>query len=191
MSDPPASLSQHAQFERYRSYLLLLARLQLDKRWQQRIDPSDLVQQTLLDGQAKWHQMGTENAELAAWLRKALSNNLADAIRKLQTAKRNIGRERLLNDALDASSAALASLLGQEQTSVGQRAVRNEDLVRLAEALAQLPEPQREAIVLHHLQGASLKETARSLGRTDPAVAGLLHRGLRRLRELMLSRAAD
>lgn len=191
MNDPAPSPAQHSQFERYRSYLLLLARLQLDKRWQQRIDPSDLVQQTLLDGQAKWQQLGTENAELAAWLRKALSNNLADAIRKLQTAKRNIGRERSLDDALDASSAALASLLGQDQTSVGQRAARNEDLVRLAEALALLPEPQREAIVLHHLQGVSLKETAQSLGRTDPAVAGLLHRGLKRLRELMVTRAAD
>jgi RNA polymerase sigma-70 factor (ECF subfamily) len=63
--------------------------------------------------------------------------------------------------------------------------VRNEDLLRLADALTQLPEAQREAIVLHHLQSCLLSETARSLGRSDTAVAGLLHRGLKKLREIM------
>ncbi len=63
--------------------------------------------------------------------------------------------------------------------------VRNEDLLRLADALTQLPAAQREAIILHHLQGASLTETAERLGRTDAAVAGLLHRGLRKLREVL------
>jgi RNA polymerase sigma-70 factor (ECF subfamily) len=70
-------------------------------------------------------------------------------------------------------------------SSPSQQAARNEDLLRLADAVAQLPEAQREAVVLHHLQGCSLTETARRLGRTDAAVAGLLHRGLKRLRELM------
>ena len=51
--------------------------------------------------------------------------------------------------------------------------------------MIQLPSAQREAIVLHHLQGCSLAQTARSLDKTDTAVAGLLHRGLKKLRELM------
>lgn len=76
-------------------------------------------------------------------------------------------------------------MLAAGKSSPSQQAVRNEDLRRLAEALTQLPEAQREAIVLHHLQDRSLSETARSLGKTDAAVAGLLHRGLKRLRELM------
>jgi RNA polymerase sigma-70 factor (ECF subfamily) len=174
-----------AQFEKYRSYLMLLARLQLDQRWHARIDPSDLVQQTLLDAHARWHQMGTENAELAAWLRKALANNLADALRNLNRAKRNVGREQSLDVALDASSARLAHCLASEQSTPSRQAVRNEDLLRLADALTALPDLQREAVILHHLQGHSLSDTARALSRSDTATAGLLHRGLKKLREIM------
>ena len=65
------------------------------------------------------------------------------------------------------------------------RAIRNEDLLRLADALLQLAEAQREAILLHHLQGWKIGEVAEHLDRTEAAVAGLLHRGLRKLRELM------
>ena len=165
MDDPTAN-SPMAAFEKYRSYLLLLARLQLDKRWHARIDPSDLVQQTLLDAHAKWHQLGTENAELAAWLRKALSNNLADALRNLRRAKRDVSREQSLDAALEASSVRLANWLAADQSSPSQQAVRNEDLLRLADALTSLPELQREAIVLHHLQGWSLTDTARGLNRS-------------------------
>ena len=173
------------QFEKYRSYLLLLARLQLDKRWHARIDPSDLVQQTLLDAHARWHQLGTENAELAAWLRKALANNLADALRNLRRSKRNVSRERSLDAALEASSVRLANWLAADQSSPSKQASRNEDLLALADALTQLPDLQREAIVLHHLQGCSLNDTALKLARSDAATAGLLHRGLKKLRELM------
>jgi RNA polymerase sigma-70 factor (ECF subfamily) len=174
-----------AQFEKYRSYLHLLARFQLDKRWHARIDPSDLVQQTLLDAHAKWHQLGTENAELAAWLRKALANNLADALRNLQRAKRNVSRERSLDAAFEDSSVRLANCLAADQSSPSHQAVRSEDLLRLADALTALPELQREAIVLHHLQGWSLTDTAHELGRSDTATAGLLQRGLKKMRKLM------
>jgi RNA polymerase sigma-70 factor, ECF subfamily len=180
-----------AQFEEYRSYLLLLARLQLDQRWHARIDPSDLVQQTLLDAHAKWHQFGTENAELAAWLRKALANNLADALRKFRRVKRDITREQSLDAALDASSARLANCLAGNHSSPSQQAVRNEDLLRLADALLALPDLQREAIVLHHLQGRSLTDTAHGLGRSDTATAGLLHRGLKKLRELLQNETGE
>ena len=44
-----------------------------------------------------------------------------------------------------------------------------------------------QAIVLHHLQGCSLIETARRLVRSDEAVAGLLHRGLKKLRKLLVA----
>jgi RNA polymerase sigma-70 factor (ECF subfamily) len=75
--------------------------------------------------------------------------------------------------------------MAARQSSPSQRAVRNEDLLLLANALLQLPEPQREAIVWHHRHGRSLSETSSHLGSTDAAVAGLLHRGLRKLREIM------
>ena len=52
-------------------------------------------------------------------------------------------------------------------------------------ALGRLPEDQRTAIERRHLRGLSVPEVARQMGRTVPAVAGLLHRGTRALRELI------
>jgi len=171
--------------EDFRSYLLLLARMQSDPLPRNRIDPSDIVQQTMLEAHAKADQFHGDDSALAAWLRQALVNNLRDARRSLHRAKRDIRREQPLADSLAQSSARLEGMLAAVQSSPSQQAVRNEDLLRLANALSGLPEGQREAIVLHHLQGCSLTETARRLVRTDAAVAGLLHRGLKKLREVM------
>jgi RNA polymerase sigma-70 factor (ECF subfamily) len=181
--DPPRKRG----LEDFRSYLLLLARMQLDPGPKNRIEPSDIVQQTLLEAHAKADQFQGDDSALAAWLRQALVNNLRDAWRDLRRDKRDIRREQTMANAVAESSARLEGMLVAHQSSPSQRAVRNEELLRLADALTQLPEAQREAIVLHHLQGCSLSETARSLGKTDAAVAGLLHRGLKRLREVMSS----
>jgi RNA polymerase sigma-70 factor (ECF subfamily) len=173
--------------ERFRSYLLLLARMQLDGRPGRKIEASDLVQQTLLEAHAKADQLPGEDSALAAWLRQALVNNLRDAWKALRRGKRDIRRERSLQEAIDQSSARLEAVLAQPQSSPSQQAVRAEDLLRLADALAQLPDVQRQAIELHHLQGCTLAETAQHLQRSDAAVAGLLHRGLKALRKLMNS----
>jgi RNA polymerase sigma-70 factor (ECF subfamily) len=173
--------------EAFRSYLVLLTRMQLASGPRNRIDPSDIVQQTLLEAHAKADQFHGDDSALAAWLRQALVNNLRDAWRALRQGKRDIRREESVHEAVEQSSARLAGMLAAPHSSPSQRAMRNEDLLNLADALTQLPELQREAIVLHHLQGCSLSETARSLERTDAAVAGLLHRGLKKLRELMPS----
>jgi RNA polymerase sigma-70 factor (ECF subfamily) len=178
-------LPRKRSLEQFRSYLLLLTRMQLDPGPKQRIDPSDIVQQTLLEAHAKADQFHGDDSALAAWLRQALVNNLRDARRALRREKRDVRREVSLEEAVARSSTRLEEMLAASRSSPSQRAVRNEDLLRLADALLQLPEGQREAVVLHHLQSCSLSETAQRLGRTDAAVAGLLHRGLKRLRELM------
>ena len=168
--------------EEFRSYLLLLARMQLDGGPRHRIDASDIVQQTLLEAHARADQFTGNDSALAAWLRQALVNNLREAWRAMRRAKRDIRREQDLDAAIAQSSARLEGILAAPHSSPSQRAVRNEELLRLADAVTRLPDAQREAIVLHHLHGCSLVETARRLGRTDAAVAGLLHRGLKQLR---------
>jgi RNA polymerase sigma-70 factor (ECF subfamily) len=174
----------HGQLlERFRAYLHLLARLQLDPRLQGKLDPSDVVQQTLLEAYAKRAQFrgGTE-AEWLAWLRQALAHNLADALRAFGQAKRNLTRERSLEAAVEASSCRLAAFLAAEQSSPSQQAERHERAALLAEALAELPADNREALVLHYCQDWPLADIARHLGRTPAAVAGLLKRGLKQLR---------
>ncbi|MFO0951172.1 MAG: sigma-70 family RNA polymerase sigma factor [Isosphaeraceae bacterium] len=75
--------------------------------------------------------------------------------------------------------------LAADQSSPSQKAERNEAIVRLADALIRLPEDNRRALVMRHCQGASLAEISAALGRTPQAVAGLLKRGLARLRDEM------
>jgi RNA polymerase sigma-70 factor (ECF subfamily) len=60
---------------------------------------------------------------------------------------------------------------------------REERALHLASAIEKLPEPQRDAIVLHYWQQKSIAETGVMMGRTPAAVSGLLYRGLRQLRQ--------
>lgn len=173
---------QGARLERQRPYLTLLARAHLPARQRSKLDSSDIVQQTLLDAVARQDQFrGTTDAELAAWLRQILKNNLADALRHQQRDKRDVRREQPLDAQIDSSFSRTHGWLAAVQSSPSQRAVKQEDLLRLSLALAELPEPQHEVIVLHHLQGLKLAEVAQEIGRSEASVAGLLFRGLKSL----------
>jgi RNA polymerase sigma-70 factor (ECF subfamily) len=175
--------------ERFRSYLHLLARLHLDPRLGRKMDPSDVVQQTLLQAhQARGQFRGRESGELAAWLRQILARNLAHAVRDLGRAKRALQRERSLEAVLENSSARLEAWLAAEQSSPSGQAQRNEHALLLSEALEALPEAQREALVLQHWKGWSLAEIGRHLGRSPEAVAGLIKRGLKQLRKFFQDR---
>ena len=171
--------------DRYRTYLLLLARMQLDARPRSRVEPSDIVQQTLLEAHARRQPFQGDENDYLAWLRRMLANNLRDAWKALRRGKRDVAREQSLDVAVEQSSARIANWLAADQSSPSRRAIRAEDILQLADALALLPDAQREAIVLHHLEGWTLCEVAAQMERGEPAVAGLLHRGLKRLRELM------
>jgi RNA polymerase sigma-70 factor (ECF subfamily) len=172
--------------ERFRSYLRLLAQVQLNSRLRGKLDPSDIVQQTLLEAhQARDRCPSQDPAQQAAWLRKILAHNLANAVRDAERAKRDVRREQSLEAAVEASSARLEAWLALEQSSPSEQAQRIEQLLRLAEALDRLPADQQEAVVLHHLQGQSLSKLAAHFGRSPAAVAGLLHRGLRKLQDLL------
>jgi RNA polymerase sigma-70 factor (ECF subfamily) len=165
----------------FREYLRLLARLQLSAKLTGKIDLSGVVQQTLLEAcQALDFPSG--GARQAAWLRRALANNLTDEIRRLGVRGRQRPGEQSLEQALDASSARLEAWLARDDSTPGRKAIHGEQLARLAEALLRLPEDQRRAVELHHLQGLSLADAGRRLGRSREAVAGLVFRGLKSLR---------
>jgi len=175
--------------EHYREYLRLLARLQLPTHLQGKLDPSDLVQQTLLRAYQGLGQLrGSTSGEMAAWLRQILANTLANAVRDYGRGRRDAALERSLELALGNSSARLEAWLAADQSSPSQQAERNEQVLHLAEALAALPDPQREALVLRHCQGWSVSEIGAHLGRSRAAVASLLRRGLQQLREFLHTR---
>ena len=181
MANEPAANDR--SFEQFRNYLRLLARLQLDPRLKGKLDPSDVVQHTLLKAHASREQFrGLSMAEQAAWLRKILANHLADEVRKFGQNRAQVNLECSLEAELQQSSARLETWLAGDASSPSQQAVRQEELLQLAEALAALPDDQRRAIELHHLIGFTVAEVGQELGRTRAAVAGLLRRALSSLR---------
>jgi RNA polymerase sigma-70 factor, ECF subfamily len=172
-------------WEYYRAYLRFLARLRLPPRLWSKIDASDVIQETLLEAHRAVERLAEMNeTERLAFLRRILGNNLTDLARRYAAEARDVGRERRLEDQLQESSARLAQRLAAAQSSPSQRASREEELLKLAAALARLPEAQRLAVEMKHLRGYAIAEIAKSLDRSETAVGGLLRRGIKRLREL-------
>jgi RNA polymerase sigma-70 factor (ECF subfamily) len=181
---PRHSETPNRPLESFREYLGLLARINMDPRLQGRIDPSDIVQQTLLKAHEKQDQFrGKNDAERLAWLRTILANQMADALRKFRRQQGN--RERSIEEALEASSARLDAWLAAEQASPSERIVDQERLLEMAEAMAKLPDDQRTALELRHLQGLSVPAAAVRMNKSPSAVASLLYRGMKSLREMM------
>ncbi len=178
------SIDESRGLERYRAYLQLLARVQIDRRIQAKVDASDIVQQTMVEAIRDWNEFrGCSDAQRAAWLRQILAHNLANTFRDLGRAKRDVRREQSIHAALEQSSVCLVSWLAADQSSPSQQVIASEQAVQLANALAELPDAQREALTLHHLSGWTLEEVGRHLERSPAAVAGLMKRGLRSLRQ--------
>jgi RNA polymerase sigma-70 factor (ECF subfamily) len=174
---------QAEQLEQFRNYLHLLARLQLGSRGQAKADASDIVQQTMVQAVRGLEGFrGKTEAEMAGWLRQILARQLANLVRDQGRRKCDVSREQSLEAALDASASQVTAFLAGDDSSPSEKAVRNEDVLRLTQALTDLPEAQREAVVLHHLEHLSLAEVGRQLDRSTSAVAGLIKRGLRQLR---------
>jgi RNA polymerase sigma-70 factor (ECF subfamily) len=171
------------ELEHHRPYLCVLARKHLDRRLWSRIDPSDVVQQTLLDAHRKQEQCrGQTERERRAWLRTMLMNDLKDAIRKF---KRIADHEQPIQQAANESFGWIDAALAAEQSSPSQQAMQHEELQRLVDALDWLPKLEGEVVTLHHLFDWTQAEIAAHLGCTRPAVAGLLHRGLKKLRKFL------
>ena len=161
----------------------MLAELHLDRRLRGKLDPSDVVQQTLLRAYPALGDLRDRRPDvLSAWLRRILASTLADALKHYERDKRSVSLERSLQADLDRSASGFAAWLAADQTSPSMQAERNEELLRMVEALAMLPDLMREVIVLKHCQVWTLQQISDRTGRSVPAVASLLRRGLEDLR---------
>jgi RNA polymerase sigma-70 factor, ECF subfamily len=173
--------------ELYRNYLALLARLQIGRRLQGKVDASDLVQETFLRAYRDFAQFrGNTEEELLGWLRQILSARLSDLIRHYLGAKcRDVRLERELGADLNASSRVLDQGLMAPHSSPSQQAIRRERAVLLADALGRLPEDYREVIILRQMEGLTFPEVAGRMGKTVKSVEKLWIRALARLRRVL------
>lgn len=166
--------------EAHRPYLRLTARRYLGRQLRGRADESDLIQQTCLSAFRNFPQFAGEGAaSFLVWLKQIHERNIQDCLRRhMGVAKRTIRREEHLHDDQLADLAVASSDL-----SPSRRLLDGEAAVQLAQALERLPEDQQEAVRLRYLDGQPLEAIARELDRSEQAVAGLLKRGMRKLRE--------
>jgi RNA polymerase sigma-70 factor (ECF subfamily) len=182
MDTPPAW-----PLERYLPLLRVYARqLNLDPRLRRRLGESDLVSETLvralqgLDGcDAK-----TEG-ELVAWLRTILKRVTLDRIEFENARKRNPDRELDVGQVVDGSFDRIDGIIPDRGPSPSTIVANYELQLRVAAAIDQLPQDQRDAVILRDSHREPLSRIAEQLGKTERAVAGLLRRGHLRLRELL------
>jgi len=167
----------------YRPWLRVLARRFLEQhreneQLQKRVDDSDLVQQTCLSAVRKIGQFKGETVgEFLEWLRTIHERNLQNVVRRhLLTEKRKTTLEVVLES---------GHTLAVDVSTPSQRLLQDERAVELAKFIEQLPDNQREAVRLRYLEGRTLDQIAEQLDRSTTAAAGLLKRGLQRLRELL------
>ena len=170
---------------RYRPYLRILALRYLDSGVRSRVDPSDVIQQTCLDIHRDIDGFrGAHEAEWIGWVRRILENNVNQVIRRhIQAQKRTVRKEAIVDESSKAHRIRNAGPISNE-SSPSQRVMKGEQAVRLATLLGKLPKDQREALRLRYLEGKTLQQIADRFERSEMAVAGLLKRGLRNLREL-------
>jgi RNA polymerase sigma-70 factor (ECF subfamily) len=168
--------------DQYLTYLTVLARALTGSAFAARFDPSDLVQQAAADAWANRAEFRGDCAEeFKCWLRRILKTTALDMVRLHTRGKRNVGLEVSIDQVLEGSSRRLAALAAGDPTPSSQ--LRHEEsLRRLSDALERLPEAQRQAVSLVHIQGKSLREAAEDMRRTIPSVVGHLRRGMKTLR---------
>jgi len=169
--------------DRLRPYLRLLAATGLNQQLRAKLDPSDIVQQTLFQAhRARDLFRGTTKNELLAWIKQILTRNLTKAARDFGREKRDIGREQSLEAALQTSWLKVDQVLALSDSSPLDRMQGNEQRLHMCAAVEQLPDSQRLAVELHHFLGWPISQIAEEMEKTPVAVSGLLKRGLRTLR---------
>lgn len=180
---PAQSPEIQAELERFRNYLRFMAEVKLDRRLRRRIDASDIVQETMLRAYVAWDSFrGDASAQRVAWLQQILMRTILHALRDARCAKRDVTREQHLDRILDNSSRHIEQWLAADDQSPSEAVQRAEELLKVADAVYQLPEAELAAVIGFYWQRESLADISAELGRSVPAVAGLVHRGLRRLR---------
>ncbi len=185
--------AKEALFTRCRSYVNIVARTQVEGWMRAKVDASDLVQQTMLEVHRGFQDFrGESEGEWLAWLRRILTNNTTDFVRRYrQTAKRQASREVPL-EAMNRQAGEEFRLDPQGECDTPSEIVmRRETEIEVAHAISQLAEDHQEVIILRNLQRLPFDEVAARMGRSRPAAQMLWTRAIRRLQETLKTSRND
>jgi RNA polymerase sigma-70 factor, ECF subfamily len=174
--------------DRHRPQLRRMVAVRMDRRLAARVDPSDVVQETMARAARDLSDyLRSRPVPLSVWLRQIACERLADVHRlHIRSQRRSVTREEPGGIPLpDESVVQLAKRLLASGTSPSRRMIRDEGRQELRAALASLPERDREILVMRHLEQLDNTEIAAVLGITEGAVRVRHVRALRRLRELL------
>ena len=171
---------------RHRNRLRQMIAVRMDRRLAARVDPSDLVQEALMDAHQKLSDyIRKRPLPFYPWLRRLAWERLVQLHRRhLHADRRSVLREA--PPALpDESAVELADRLGGRTSSPSGRAVKQELRDRLQSALARLGERDREVLVLRYLEQLSTADIAGVLEISPGAVRVRHTRALTRLHALL------
>jgi RNA polymerase sigma-70 factor (ECF subfamily) len=179
--------------DRHRTQLCAAVAVRLDRRLLPRLDPSDVVQETLAEAARRLPDyLRQRPLPFYPWLRQLAQERLIDLHRRhIGAGKRSVQREERALPLPDESAAALAQRLFGSASSPSAGLRRDEVAGRVQAALAQLPERDRELLVLRHLEQLPTRDVAAVLGLSEGAVKMRLLRALERLRTLLADLGED
>jgi RNA polymerase sigma-70 factor (ECF subfamily) len=173
--------------ERHRPRLRQMIALRLDRRLQARLDPSDVLQETLAEAAQRMADYARDRSlPFYPWLRQLAWDRLVQLHRRhVRAGKRSVRREQADLPLSDESVLALAERLASRGSSPSARLQRSEQRRRVQAILEQLSAGDREVLVLRYLEHLSTQELAVVLGLTPAGVKTRQLRALQRLRDLL------
>ncbi len=177
----------------YRNYMRMVVRTGLGPKLRERVELSDVVQETLVEVIRQFPQFtGQNEAALVGWLRRLVGQKLADLGRYHSRAKRSAGGPDVPLDAAwdlpggeGSHEGKLLDMLALSQTSPSEAASNRELTVLLADALAALPEAEAEVLWLYHAENLSFEGIGDRMGVSRKSIRGIWARGLKSLKRTL------
>jgi RNA polymerase sigma-70 factor (subfamily 1) len=183
---PTHTDAENRLVDQWRAYLECLTHIHVDPRLRRRFGWSDIVQRTILEA---WKDLEIlrelDSPAQQRRLRHMFRNNLLERIKHEQADRRDYRREQSLDESFEQSSSQMLGWLGGDESTPPEKLAERERALRLAEAMAQLPKRQREALLLQHWHRYKLRDISEHLDCTMGAVAGLLAHGMAKLHQLL------
>ncbi|MDP7204648.1 MAG: sigma-70 family RNA polymerase sigma factor [Pirellulaceae bacterium] len=181
--------------DRHRDAILRLVRMRLDRRIQPRVGVSDVVQDVFIEANRRLQKYLQDPVmPFHLWLRQIAKDRIIDAHRRHRVSKkRSVDREQPAHVPadMDHSSMALANQLVDGEVTPMAAATQRELAVRVEQTIGELPEQDRDILLMRHYEFLSNQEVAEALGLSQPAASMRYLRAIRRMRELLVVEEED